>query len=237
MKLYTNKFAAETVKDALVGEGPAAVEPSHPAPHDEAGPMSAPTVSPLRPLNAVLPHSSARSAQPADLATVETLAASRALTLVRTLHTFSYSVDMFFHSAELSYYITLSQDGKLWRALHAAEFDTAEAAFRHLEDQAMRLAEVELRQVQLVAHNEHIEAMVAASEAQAEQLRHDLERHAEQTQFVNTYQQQAKKDVAQLEMQRIASQARLNKALRQVHQLRVSSNERIPHPHCRRADG
>ncbi len=236
MKLYTNRYAAETVKDALVDEAPSAVEPSNPAPRDEAGSVNAPTVSPLRPLNAVMPHGTVRSAQPAESNVVEALDASHALTLVRTLQTFSYSVDLLFHSAELSYYITLSQDGKLWRALHAAELDTAEAAFRHFEDQAMRLADVELRHIQLQAQNEHIDAMAAASEAQAQQLRDDLERHAEQTQFVNNHQQQARKEVAHLEAQRVAAQARLNKALRQMHQLRVTSNERIPHPHCRRTE-
>lgn len=236
MKLYLNKYAAETVKDTLVEEVPGAVRPSNPAPHEEAGPIDAPTVSPLRPLNAVMPHGTARSAQPAEIAAVEALSTRHALTPLRTLHTFSYSVDMLFHNAELSYYVTLSQDGKLWRALHAAELDTAEAAFRHFEDLAMRLADVELKHIQLEAQNEHIEAMAAASEAQAQQLRDDLERHAEQTQFVNNHQQQARKEVAQLEAQRVAAQARLNKAQRQMHQLRVTSNERLPHPHCRRTE-
>jgi hypothetical protein len=237
MKLYMNRYAAETVKDALVDEVPDAAPPVNPVPPEEAEPTHTPTVSPLRPINAVMPHGTARSAQPAEIAAVEALCANHVLTQLRTLQTFAYSVDLLFHSAELSYYVTLSQDGKLWRALHATELDTAEAAFRHFEEQAMRLADVELRHLQLQAQNEHIEAMAAASEAQAQQLRHDLERHAEQTQFVNNQQQQARKEVAQLEAQRIAAQARLNKVLRQMHQLRVTSNERIPHPHCRRTDG
>lgn len=62
---------------------------------------------------AVMPHGTARSAQPAEIAAVEALSARHALTPLRTLHTFSYSVDMLFHSAELSYYVTLSQHGKL----------------------------------------------------------------------------------------------------------------------------
>lgn len=110
------------------------------------------------------------------------------------------------------------------------------AAFRHFDEQAIRLADVELRHAQLEAQNEHVEAMVAASEAQAEQLRNDLERHAEQTQLVNNRQQEIRKEVAQLEMQRVASQARLNKALRDIHQLRATSNERIPHLFTRRTE-
>jgi septal ring factor EnvC (AmiA/AmiB activator) len=191
---------------------------------------------PLRPLNAVMPQGNIRSVQTAEVTTVEALGARQALTPLRTLQTFSYSVNLLFCRSDLSYYVTLCQQGKLWRALHAPELDPAEAAFRHFEEQAIRLADVELRHAQREAQNEHVEAMVAASEAQAEQLRNDLERHAEQTQLLNNRQQEIRKEVAQLDMQRVASQARLNKALRHIHQLRATSNERIPHLSTRRTE-
>jgi hypothetical protein len=183
-----------------------------------------------------MPQGSTRAVQTAEVAAVEALGARQALMPLRTLQTFSYSVNLLFCRSDLSYYVTLCQEGKLWRALHATELDPAEAAFRHFEDQAIRLADVELKHAQLQAQNEHVEAMVATSEAQAEQLRNDLERHAEQTQFVNSRQQEVRREVAQLEMHRVASQARLNKALRQIHQLRATSNERIPHLSTRRTE-
>ncbi|WP_181885416.1 DUF2968 domain-containing protein [Trinickia dinghuensis] len=229
-----NRYAAEAVKETLVDEI-VGTESLDVAPPDKGAPP-APTVSPLRPMNAVMPTGNARAVQTAEVTAVEALGERQALSCLRTLQTFSYSVNLLFCRSDVSYYITLSQEGTLWRALHATELDAAESAFRNFEDQAVRLADVELRHQQLEAQNERAEAMIAASEAQAEQLRQDLERHAEQTQLVNSRQQLARKDIQQLEMQRVASQARLNKAMRQLHQLSVTSNERIPHLTCRRSE-
>ena len=234
MRLQMNKYAAAAAKATLVDEVVGA-EPSDNVPPDTVV-REAPTVSPLRPVNAVMPQSSARALQTAEVNAVEVLDARQALKTLRTLQTFSYSVNLMFCRSEVSYYITLSHEGKLWRALRATDLDAAESAFRRYEEQAIGLADVEVRYAQLEAQNERAEAMIAASEAQAEQLRNDLERHAEQTQLVNTRQQQARKDVAQLEMQRVTSQARLNKAMRQLHQLCVQSNERIPHMTSRRIE-
>lgn len=237
MRLHTNRYAAAAVKAPLVDDvaGAQALDVAAPDKAVSAVP-TVPTVSPLRPMNAVMPQGNARAVQVAEVTAVEALGARQALTSMRTLQTFSYSVNLLFCRSDVSYYITLSQDGKLWRALHATEVEAAESAFRRFEEQAVQLADVELRCAHLEAQNERAEALIAASEAQAEQLRHDLERHAEQAQLVNNRQQQARKDVAQLEMQRVASQARLNKAMRQLHQLCVTSNERIPHLSGRRTE-
>lgn len=227
MRLQMNKYAAGAAKATLVDEVVGA-ESADPVAPDTAVPK-APTVSPLRPMNAVMPQGSSRAVQTAEVGAVEALDARQALQTIRTLQTFSYSVSLLFCRSDVSYYVTLSQEGQLWRALHASDLDAAESAFRRFEEQAVGFADVEVRYAQLEAQNERAEAMIAASEAQAEQLRSDLERHAEQTQVVNSRQQQARKDIAQLEMERVTSQARLNKAMRQLHQLCVTSNERIPH--------
>lgn len=234
MRLHMDKYAATAVKIPLVDDvdGTESVEVAAP----DEGPAAMPTVAPLRSLNAAMPQGSARAVQVAEVRAVEALGTRQALRSLRTLQTFSYSVNLLFCRSDVSFYITLSQEGKLWRALHATDLDAAESAFRRFEEQAVRLADVELRYAQLEAQNERAEALIAASEAQAEQLRHDLERHAEQTQLVNSRQQLARKEVAQLEMQRVTSQARLNKAMRQLHQLTVSSNERIPHLTSRRTE-
>jgi hypothetical protein len=229
-----DRFAAAAVKAPLVDDL-VGTESQDIVQQVQATP-TVPTVSPLRPMNAVMPQGSARAVQIAEVSAVEALGTRQALTSMRTLQTFSYSVNLLFCRSDVSFYITLSQEGTLWRALRATELDAAESAFRRLEEQAVRLADVEVRYAQLEAQNERAEAMIAESEAQAEQLRNDLERHAEQTQLVNSRQQQARKEVAQLEMQRVASQARLNKAMRQLHQLSVASNERIPHLNSRRTE-
>ena len=68
---------------------------------------------------------------------------------------------------------------------------------------------------------------------QAERLRVDLQRHSEQEQTVTGRQHQVRKEVAQLEAQRIAAQAQLNKAHRALHQLKVATSEGVPHLHAR----
>ncbi|KAB0644803.1 DUF2968 domain-containing protein [Burkholderia latens] len=235
MKLHLNNRpleAADPTTEALF-DTRAELEP---APADDTL-IATPTVSPLRSLNAVLPQGAARTVQTAELAEIEAMHARDAVTVLRTLETFSYAVKLLLHRADMSYYVTLHQEGKLWRALHGMEFDTAEAAFKYFEEQAVRLADVELRRAQLEAQNQQIAAMADATEGQAERLRIDLERHAEQTQLVNNRQQQVRKDVSLLEAQRAAAQAQLNKAVRLIHQLRTTSNERVPHLPLRRTDG
>jgi chromosome segregation ATPase len=71
--------------------------------------------------------------------------------------------------------------------------------------------------------------MIARSEAEAERLRSDLQRRSVQEQAASNRQHQVRKEVSQLEAQRVAAQAHLNKAHRQMHQLNLTSNEAIPH--------
>ncbi|QVN21302.1 DUF2968 domain-containing protein [Burkholderia pyrrocinia] len=206
-----------------------------PAPLSDATPV-AQAVSPLRPANAATPQGASRMVQAVEIATIEALSAQQALISFRTLQAFSYSANLLFHHTALSYYITLSQDGRLWRALHADDFESAEAAFRSFEEQAVRLADAELRRAYLEAQNRQFAAAIEASEALAERLRNDLESHAAQTQLVTTRQQHLRKEVAQLEMQRAGAKAHLNKTSRQIHQLRAASNELVPHLTKRRAE-
>ncbi|KVD09055.1 hypothetical protein WI80_14285 [Burkholderia ubonensis] len=239
VKLHQDRYPVAAgeieVKDDFLGAGKSPGTAVGAVPAEEATPAAA-TVSPLRPLNAVMPHGSTRAVHMAEVAEVEALNAQQTLTSFRSMHAFSYSANLLFHRTALSYYITLSQDGRLWRALHAAEFESAELAFRHFEEQVVRLADAELRRAHLEAQNQQLVAEIEASEALAERLRNDLDAHAAQTQLVTSRQQQVRKEVAQLETQRIGTQAILNKTLRQIRQLRATSNERVPHLPTRRAE-
>ncbi|CAE6696124.1 DUF2968 domain-containing protein [Paraburkholderia nemoris] len=196
---------------------------------------SAPVAEPARPVTTLRPvpvvpsQVSARGVQMADTAEIEWLAEEEALTPFRVFRSFAYSVSLLFHAKELAYYVALYQDGSLWRALKAAELEAAEAAFHHFEEQATRLSEGETRRAQLEAQNEQLARMIARSEAQAERLRTDLQRRGAQEQTVSNRQHQVRKEVSQLEAQRVAAQAHLNKAHRQIHQLNLTSNEGIPH--------
>jgi Protein of unknown function (DUF2968) len=186
-------------------------------------------VTTLRPVPVVPSQTSGRPVQMADSAEIEWLAEEEALTPFRVFRSFDYSVSLLFHARELAYYVALYQNGTLWRALKAADLDAAEAAFHHFEEQATRLSEGETRRAQLAAQNEQLARMIADSEAQAERLRCDLQRNTVQEQAVSGRMHQVRKEVAQLEAQRVAAQAQLNKAHRQIHQLNLTSNEGVPH--------
>ncbi|MFX1674299.1 DUF2968 domain-containing protein [Paraburkholderia sp. A2WS-5] len=194
----------------------------------DAGPMARP-VSTLHAVPAVPAHLSNRPVQVAEGASFEALAAAGELITFRVFRSFDYVVTLLFHGPTLSYFVTLHQDNTLWHALRAADLDSASAAFHHLEDQATRLADGETRLAQLAAQNTLLTKQIEQAETQAERLRVDLQRHAEQEHRVSARQHQVRKDVAQLEAQRIAAQAQLNKAHRTIHQLSVASNEGVPH--------
>lgn len=186
-------------------------------------------VSTLHAVPSVPAHLSNRPVQVAEGASFEALAAANELTTFRVFRSFDYAVTLLFHGATLSYFVTLHQDNALWHALRAADLDSASAAFHHLLEQATRLAEGETRLAQLSAQNALLTRQIEQSEAQAERLRVDLQRHAEQEHRVSARQHQVRKDVAQLEAQRIAAQAQLNKAHRTIHQLSMASSEGVPH--------
>lgn len=186
-------------------------------------------VTTLRPVPVVPSQVSARGVQIADTAEIEWLAEEEALTPFRVFRSFDYSVSLLFHAKELAYYVALYQEGSLWRALKAADLEAAETAFHHFVEQATRLSDGETRRAQLEAQNEQLARMIVRSEAQAERLRSDLQRRGAQEQTVSNRQHQVRKEVSQLEAQRVAAQAHLNKAQRQIHQLNLTSNEGIPH--------
>ncbi|MGV2293392.1 DUF2968 domain-containing protein [Trinickia sp. YCB016] len=175
------------------------------------------------------PHIGGRAVQVADIAEVEWLTKEQTLTPFRAFVSFDYSASLLFHKKELDYYVTLYQDGSLWRALKAVDLDSAQAAFHHFEEQIVRLSEGEMRRAQVEAQNEQLARMIAQSEVQAERLRNDLQRNATHEQLAASRQHQVRKEVAQSEAQRVAARAQLNRALRQVHQLMLANNEGIPH--------
>ena len=176
-------------------------------------------------VNAVLPRSNARTLQSAETAEVEALRAQQALTPFRTLETFSFSVSLLFYRGQLLYYVTLRHRGSLWRAVRTSKFDVAEAVFAQLEQQAVELAGVEARRAQMDAQNRHALASIEALEAQAERLRANLTHCAQQTGAVAESRQQTRREVAHLEADRAAAQARLAAISRQIRNLTDTGNE------------
>jgi chromosome segregation ATPase len=134
-----------------------------------------------------------------------------------------------FYPRELIYYAVLYHEGAVWRVLKAGDIDAAEPAFRHFVEQAMRLADAEMRRAHLEAQNEQFSRLIAESEAQIERVRVDLHRGGEQDQEVALKQQEVRKALAQLDGRRVAAQTQLNKLQRQRHQLDATINESVPH--------
>jgi hypothetical protein len=200
-------------------------------PDQPAQPAARPVrpVATLHPVHAVPSQPSGRAAQFSDPAEVEQLMAQEALTPFRAFRTFDYSASLLFHAKELKYYIVLYHDGTPWRALKAQELDAAQAIFHQFELQATRLSDGQVRRVQLEAQNEQLTKVIAQAEMQAERLRKALQRSTTQEQAVTARQHQVRREVAQLEAQRVAAQAQLNKVQRQTHQLDLAAHDGIPH--------
>ncbi|MCG5074294.1 DUF2968 domain-containing protein [Paraburkholderia tagetis] len=235
VELETQHEATPMGSSARLADGGAVIDDGAPADPETLAPSMADTTAPPCPVStlhavpAVPAYLSNRPVQVAEGASFEALAAANELTTFRVFRSFDYAVTLLFHGRTLSYFTTLHQDNTLWHALRTTDLESASAAFHHLEEQATRLAEGETRLAQLAAQNAMLTKQIEQSEAQAERLRVDLQRHAEQEHRVSARQHQVRKDVAQLEAQRVAAQAQLNKAHRTIHQLSVASNEGVPH--------
>ncbi len=200
-------------------------------PKNEEVPLapSSTRVTPLRPAAVPLQQSGKQALQAAQLAEVEWLVQQGSLSTFRTFQSFGYSASLMFYPRELIYYAVLYHEGAVWRVLKAGDIDAAEPAFRHFVEQAMRLADAEMRRAHLEAQNEQFSRLIAESEAQIERVRVDLHRGGEQDQEVALKQQEVRKALAQLDGRRVAAQTQLNKLQRQRHQLDATINESVPH--------
>ncbi|MEX3817162.1 DUF2968 domain-containing protein [Paraburkholderia sp. BR14262] len=193
-------------------------------------------VAPARGVTVVSLQAGTRSVQMADVSLVERLGAEKALVQFRLFRSFDYSAVLSFHGENQEFYVELYQEQILWRAFVAPDLESAEAAFRYVQEQIVRMTDGEVRRARLKAQNERLSKMIAETEAQAERLRSDIERDATQTQLVNARQHEVRKELAQLEAQRVAAQAQLNKAARYVQNLRLTNSETVPHLNTRRDD-
>ncbi|CAB3773652.1 DUF2968 domain-containing protein [Paraburkholderia humisilvae] len=181
-------------------------------------------------------NNAGRRVRKADVAELERLSAADALVEFRTFRSFSYSAALLFDGVTPDYYVALCHDGVIWRAFTTSDLESAEAAFRQMEEHIAKLTEGEISRAQRKAEHQRVTRMIAQSEALAERLRNDIDRDAAHAQLVSTRQHDIRKELAQLEAQRGVAQAQMNRALRHVHNLTVTNNESIPHLQTRRED-
>jgi hypothetical protein len=203
-----------------------------------ASPAATPVApAPLpRGVTVVTAQGSARRVRKADVAQLERLRADDALVQFRSFRSFGYSASLVFDGATPDYYVSLYHDEILWRAFVTDDLDLAETTFRQMEEQITRMTEGEIARAQLKAEHERVTNLIRQSEAQAEKLQHDIERDALHTQLVSAKQHELRKELAQLEAQRVSMQAQLSRTLRRLQSLRLTSNETVPHPPPRRDD-
>jgi septation ring formation regulator EzrA len=162
------------------------------------------------------------------MSAIRQLIEMKALTPFRLFQCFNYSANLFFHENELTYYVTLHQDNELSRALKTVDLASAESVFHIFEQQVRRLATRVARRVHLEAENRHLARLIAQSEAEFEHLRANLREESEQARSITARQRQIHKDVTQLELQRVAAQAYLDRMEREIRRLTLISNERLP---------
>ncbi|GAB6852497.1 DUF2968 domain-containing protein [Paraburkholderia kururiensis] len=203
---------------------------------DTAG-ETAQSMSQARAMTVVTPQPAQRGIQMADVTELQRLVATESIVQFRSFRSFDYSAVLLFHGDAPDYYVALYHDAEIWRAFVAVDLEPAEAVFRNVQDQIIKMTEGETRRAQIRSQNERVARAVRQSEALAERLRNDIERDVTQTQLSNAKQHDIRRELAQLEAQRVAVQAQLNRAVRQVHSLRLTNNEGLPHLQTRRDDG
>ncbi|CAE6859028.1 hypothetical protein R75461_07884 [Paraburkholderia nemoris] len=169
-----------------------------------------------------------RALRMADTADFEALKAQQALASFRTFQSFGYSVNLLFHASEVTWYIALYHDGTLWRVLKTPELDAARSTFRHLQDEAMCLADEEMLRAQLEAQQAHLADLAGQAQVQAQRLRADMEHTAALERELMTRQQQIRKEIAQLGAGRGVARMQLDRIHRQVRQLDAAHNEGVP---------
>ncbi|KAA1012033.1 DUF2968 domain-containing protein [Paraburkholderia panacisoli] len=213
---------------------PTRTEPSGPEDGETASLSALPsTVEPARILPAlspvsVTPNRKGRNVESGDMAAISQLIEMKALTSFRLLQCFDYSANLFFDENELTYYVTLHQDTALSRALKTIDLASAESVFLGFEQQVKRLAASVARCVQLEAENRRLARLVAQSEAEFERLRENLREESAQARSITARERQVRKDVTQLEVQRVATQAYLGRMRREIQRLTLISKQRLP---------
>ncbi|MFX1814459.1 DUF2968 domain-containing protein [Paraburkholderia sp. A1RI_3L] len=173
-------------------------------------------------------HGSHRAPKPADLEDVAARIAADALTSVQVFRSFEYEVSLLFDAASLGFYVVLNHAGTIRRAFQTPVLASAGQAFGHFQEQVLCWCELELRRMQLDARNAQLAALLEKATAEAERLRADLACSGALNHLVNNRQQSLRREVAQLQAQRIATQTQLDRQLRQIVQLRLCVGEGMP---------
>ncbi|NIE68525.1 DUF2968 domain-containing protein, partial [Burkholderia sp. Ax-1719] len=134
----------------------------------------------------------------------------------------------FFYPPEMTYYVVLFQDKHFWRVIRSQDEARSESIYANFVQQTQRLAEVEIRRMQIEAQKAFIDRVIAINEDRARRLQADIDVARTQQARVDDYQRQAQGSAAALNAEKIQAQAQLRELQNQVDQLQRETEQGLP---------
>ncbi|WP_322053571.1 DUF2968 domain-containing protein [Paraburkholderia bannensis] len=207
------------------------------SPASDAAPVagSRPALGSLtpQPANALPPAGMAddqatAGASQGDVATLMQLIHDAQLVELRTTYNASYGASLFFYPPEMTYYVVLFQDKHFWRVIRSQDDARAESIYANFVQQTQRLAEVEIRRMQIEAQKAFIERVIAINADRARRLQADIDVARTQQARVDDYQRQVQGNAAALNAEKIQAQAQLRQLQNQVDQLQRETEQGLP---------
>jgi hypothetical protein len=207
------------------------------APASDAAPVagSRPALGSLtpQPANAQPPagmidDQASAGASQGDVATLMQLIHDAQLVELRTTYNASYGASLFFYPPEMTYYVVLFQDKHFWRVIRSQDEARSESIYANFVQQTQRLAEVEIRRMQIEAQKAFIDRVIAINEDRARRLQADIDVARTQQARVDDYQRQAQGNAAALNAEKIQAQAQLRELQNQVDQLQRETEQGLP---------
>lgn len=163
-----------------------------------------------------------------DVATLMQLIHDAQLVELRTTYNASYGASLFFYPPEMTYYVVLFQDKHFWRVIRSQDEARSESIYANFVQQTQRLAEVEIRRMQIEAQKAFIERVIAINEDRARRLQADIDVARTQQARVDDYQRQAQGSAAALNAEKTQAQAQLRELQNQVDQLQRETEQGLP---------
>ncbi|MBN3831245.1 DUF2968 domain-containing protein [Burkholderia sp. Ac-20344] len=147
---------------------------------------------------------------------------------MRTTYNGSYGASLMFDPREMTYYVALFQDKRLWRVIRSQEKSRAEMVYANFVQQTVQLADIEIRRTELEAQKAFLERVIALQANRAQQLQADLSVARNQQAEVAQRQRSAQEQAQALQVEKRAAQMQLRDLQEQVRQLEKQTETGLP---------
>jgi hypothetical protein len=147
---------------------------------------------------------------------------------MRTTYNGSYGASVMFDPREMTYYVALFQDKRLWRVIKTQEKSRAEMVYANFVQQTVQLADVEIRRTELQAQKTFLERVIALQATRAQQLQADLGVARSQQAEVAQRQKSVQEQTQALQVKKRAAQVQLRDLQEQVRQLERQAETGLP---------